>query len=101
MSHKPYASCTQCHVVAVTPMPGGAELALDLRGGENGFVGLEQPTSGPRWTGIAPPQLPHRTWMRENCTSCHGPNGRDAIRSSHPYRQSCTQCHTASEGTAR
>lgn len=101
MSHKAYTSCTQCHVVSETPMPGGADLVVDPRSPNNTFEGLDAPLAGPRWTGIAPPQLPHRTWMRENCDSCHGPNGRAAIRSSHPYRQSCVQCHTASEGTAR
>lgn len=100
MSHTSYTSCTQCHVVSEAPMPGTPAVA-DPRDNGNTFVGLEAPTAGPRWTAIAPPQLPHRTWMRENCDSCHGPNGRDAIRSSHPYRQNCRQCHTASEGTAR
>ncbi len=96
MSHARYTSCTQCHVVEEAPMPGGAELPADPRAVENTFVGLASPTAGPRAWAVAPPQIPHRTWMRERCDSCHGVNGRDALRSTHPWRASCEQCHTAS-----
>jgi cytochrome c-type protein NapB len=36
--------------------------------------------------------------MRENCMSCHGEGGTSAIRTSHPDRQSCTQCHAPDAG---
>lgn len=93
MSHEPYVSCTQCHVVDEAPMPGGADLEPDPRDVTNSFVGMASPERGPRAWEIAPPQIPHRTFMRERCDACHGVDGPDAIRSSHPYRQSCTQCH--------
>jgi cytochrome c-type protein NapB len=96
MSHSLYASCTQCHVVADSPIPGGADLPADPRAVPNSFVGTASPTAGPRAWSIAPPQLPHTTWMRERCDSCHGVNGRDALRSSHPWRESCQQCHASS-----
>ncbi|MDO9280691.1 MAG: diheme cytochrome c precursor [Pseudomonadota bacterium] len=96
MSHASYTSCTQCHVVQEAPMPGGADLPADPRLVANSFVGLASPTAGPRAWSVAPPQIPHRTWMREECDSCHGVNGRDALRSTHPWRASCEQCHTAS-----
>jgi cytochrome c-type protein NapB len=96
MSHTAMASCTQCHVVEEAPMPGGADLPPDPRDVGNAFVGLPSPTAGPRAWDVAPPQVPHRTFMRENCDSCHGVNGRDALRSSHPWRESCEQCHAAS-----
>ena len=51
---------------------------------------------GNRAWSIAPPEIPHRTFMQERCESCHGVNGRDAIRSTHPWRQSCEQCHAPS-----
>ena len=96
MSHREMASCTQCHVVDEAPMPGGSSLPPDPRAAESTFVGLAAPSAGPRAWSIAPPQIPHRTWMRERCTSCHGTYGRAPIRSSHTHRQSCEQCHTAS-----
>lgn len=95
MSHTSYTSCTQCHVSAEAPMPGGADLPPDPRAVPNSFVGLVSPLQGPRAWSVAPPQVPHRTWMRERCDSCHGVNGRDAMRSTHPWRESCEQCHTS------
>ena len=97
MSHAPYASCTQCHVVAEAPMPGPT-LAPDATFATNTFVGLASPVAGPRAWDIAPPVIPHRQFMRERCMSCHGPNGRDAMRSTHPDRQQCVQCHAAQSG---
>lgn len=91
MSHTEHVNCTQCHVVAADPLPGDAAV-LSVA---NSFDGLDAPRGGPRAWSIAPPQIPHTTWMRERCESCHGPNGRDALKSSHPSRESCTQCHTA------
>lgn len=107
MSHPPYASCTQCHVVNSGPMPGGDALPPGPPFADNAFTGLPAPVEGPRWTPIAPPQIPHRTFMREECTSCHGPLGRAPLRTTHPERQSCTQCHaealpgSAGAGTER
>jgi cytochrome c-type protein NapB len=32
--------------------------------------------------------------MRENCAACHtGPAAREEIRTSHPERTRCRQCH--------
>lgn len=95
MSHEVYASCTQCHVVEEGPAPGAA-LPPDATFAANSFVGLASPTAGERAWDIAPPVIPHKTTMRERCMSCHGPNGRDALRSTHPDRSSCTQCHASS-----
>ncbi|HRC56557.1 MAG TPA: hypothetical protein PKU97_11575, partial [Kofleriaceae bacterium] len=60
---------------------------------DSAFVGLPAPGRGERaWPG-APPTIPHTTWMRERCDSCHGVWGASGLRSTHPWRQSCTQCH--------
>ena len=95
--HANYASCTQCHAMAEPTPPWGRGrsegLEPDPRDVENSFVGHQPPTQGARWTSIAPPAIPHNTWMRERCISCHGPNGRNPLRSTHPQRQSCSQCH--------
>lgn len=91
MSHEERTSCLQCHVVANDPRPAPTPPMI-----ENTFVGLGAPGAGERaWEG-APPTMPHATWMRERCLSCHGPGGAHGIRSTHPWRQSCTQCHAPS-----
>lgn len=96
MSHRELTSCTQCHVVDQPPMPGLAQLPPDPREVPNTFVGLASPEGGPRAWAIAPPQVPHRTVMRERCDSCHGVNGRSPMRTPHPDRQNCEQCHAGS-----
>jgi nitrate reductase (cytochrome), electron transfer subunit len=95
MSHTEMTSCTQCHVVEVGPMPG-ARLSEQAVASPNSFVGLASPVSGERAWGTAPSIVPHSTTNRERCDSCHGVNGRDALRTPHPDRQSCTQCHALS-----
>lgn len=81
----PTARCTQCHVYARTDDvfvdSSFAGLAQDLRRGSRLYPG-------------APPVMPHRVFMRENCRACHtGPAAREAIRTSHPERARCRQCH--------
>ncbi len=91
MSHGRLDNCTQCHVTVASPeqLPS-AELI------ENSFAPLQAEAKGSRaWPG-APPTMPHTTHMRENCSSCHGALGANGIRTSHPYRQSCQQCHVSS-----
>jgi cytochrome c-type protein NapB len=54
---------------------------------------------GGRATLGAPPTIPHRTLMRENCVACHdGPGAREEIRTSHPERLRCRQCHVSVTG---
>ncbi|MEQ9617095.1 MAG: hypothetical protein RLN60_03575 [Phycisphaerales bacterium] len=90
MPHPFYASCTQCHV-SETPPPVSATMAIT-----NTFRGAPAPFEGERaWPG-APPTIPHTTLMRDDCLSCHGFTGDPGIRTSHPWRQSCTQCHAPS-----
>lgn len=94
ISHPTFGgSCTQCHVSAQGAFiaADAAVLAAALTG--NSFQGAEAPPNGPRaWPG-APPTIPHRTLMRGDCMSCHGPKGLFALRTPHPERQSCQQCH--------
>ena len=77
--------CQQCHVFKVT----------DDLFAENAFAGLRQDLrSGGRLHPFSPPTIPHKTFMRENCTACHsGEAAREEIRTSHPERIRCTQCH--------
>jgi cytochrome c-type protein NapB len=90
MSHAFLASCTQCHVES-NPRHMAATVFR-----ENQFAGLLAPTAGPRAFIGAPPQIPHTTWMRSDCLSCHGYEGRLGIRTTHPWRSNCLQCHTPS-----
>ncbi|MBL8815099.1 MAG: hypothetical protein JNL58_03635 [Planctomyces sp.] len=90
MSHTMMANCTQCHVESEPRhLP-----SVVFR--ENLFTGLPAPTGGPRAFPGAPPQMPHTTWMRSDCMSCHGYSGRHGIRTTHPWRSNCLQCHTPS-----
>ncbi len=77
--------CRQCHLFRETD-----EVLV-----VNGFAGLRQDLrAGGRLYGGAPPVIPHKAFMRENCAACHtGPAAREEIRTSHPERLRCRQCH--------
>lgn len=92
MSHPYLTNCTQCHV------PGDG-LAFAVRSGtvglvvDNEFQGVARVGKGTRAYPGAPPTVPHRLWMRQNCVSCHGPGMPNAFVTSHAQRQNCLQCH--------
>jgi nitrate reductase (cytochrome), electron transfer subunit len=90
MSHEFLPNCTQCHVEQNPEFMQAAEFV------ESTFVGLPAPTGGPRAYEGAPPQIPHSTWMRTDCMSCHGFTGVQGIRTTHPWRSNCQQCHAPS-----
>jgi len=79
--------CRQCHVFAAT-----TKVFVD-----NQFAGIAQDLRhGDRMYSGAPPVIPHRIVMRENCSACHsGPAARPEIRCTHPERTNCRQCHLA------
>ena len=90
MSHAFLTNCSQCHVESSTQhVTTGVFRA-------NEFAGLRAPTEGPRSFAGAPPQIPHSTWMRSDCMSCHGYSGLYGVRTTHPWRTNCQQCHAAS-----
>ena len=93
--HEAYTVCTQCHVPQSGPLPATTPPSYsELAASE--FVGhREAPYPYRAWEG-APPQQPHQTFMREDCSSCHGANGQPGLQTSHPERQSCQQCHAPS-----
>jgi cytochrome c-type protein NapB len=78
-------NCRQCHVHTTS---SGVLVA-------SRFSGLPQTIRrGGRLYPGAPPVIPHFVAMRENCLACHsGPAARPEIRTSHPERANCTQCH--------
>jgi nitrate reductase (cytochrome), electron transfer subunit len=79
--HPELAACGECHVRETTPPASPAtSLALPARGR------AAMPGS--------PPPIPHDLEMRETCLACHaGPGAVAEIRTSHPERVSCRQCH--------
>jgi len=98
MSHQMHANCIQCHVSGVGPTSTWRSRPVSLGDG-NRFTGKPLPGYGERAYPGAPPVIPHTTWMRENCMSCHGPTGTSALRTTHPERANCLQCH-ATQATA-
>ncbi|MCB1050310.1 MAG: cytochrome C [Acidobacteria bacterium] len=84
--HPEFVSCRQCHVeqqdVALI-VPSLAATFEPPRRGEPAIPG-------------GPPPIPHPLQLRENCAACHtGPAAPYQIRSSHPDRVYCRQCHVA------
>lgn len=80
-----FRRCQQCHV----PDTGAPLRVRSL------FTGLAQgPWRGARATPGAPPTIPHALQLRGQCLTCHsGPGARAEIRTSHPERVRCRQCH--------
>jgi cytochrome c-type protein NapB len=92
MSHGLLVNCLQCH--AAPPPKPFAHLEVVVA---NTFVGLPAPTSGERAFPGAPPVIPHSTWMRERCLSCHGGvAGWPGLEVTHRWRTNCKQCHALS-----
>ncbi len=86
--HFQRTNCLQCHL-ASEPWTGGTVTPV-----ASDWVGLEQPNEGRRAHEAAPPTIPHRVRMRENCSLCHGPESLyESLQTPHPERTSCQQCH--------
>lgn len=83
--HPELVNCQQCHIRA-------DEKVKTFR--RNSFVGLAEPKTLPRPQPAAPPLMPHRLFMRENCLVCHqDPARKEIIQTTHPERLNCLQCH--------
>lgn len=96
ISHAHYGSCTQCHVPAQTGPRISPDPFLLAALADNVFAGGAAATKGERAFPGAPPTIPHSTLMRSDCNSCHGPTGLYGLRTPHPDRQNCVQCHAPS-----
>lgn len=103
MSHRYLDNCTQCHVerdaLSVARSSGPWKSLpdnLSATASDNLFTGMPAPNGGERAYPGAPPVIPHSTWMRSECMSCHGYAGLHGIRATHPWRKSCQQCHASS-----
>ncbi len=90
MSHAVLQNCVQCHVPGV--VREGLKESMTV---ENTFVGLVPHPGKRAWTG-APPTMPHPSFMRERCDSCHGVGAWAGLRTPHLDRSNCQQCHAPS-----
>jgi cytochrome c-type protein NapB len=82
--HPELASCVQCHVPAAS--------ASLFRG--TTFVRAARPALGGAALPGSPPPIPHDLQLRDNCLACHaGPSAVREIRTTHPERINCRQCH--------
>jgi cytochrome c-type protein NapB len=106
--HPEMGACLQCHVgdarLLPTPLPGMDPNARCRQcHSAGGMVWRDSATSfkalpWPQLTRVsgehAPPPIPHGLELRGNCLACHSaPAGVKEIRTSHPERANCRQCH--------
>ena len=86
--HPEKVNCRQCHVPQNTK-----DLFV-----ETNWSRTKGPSIGNRALITSPPVIPHQIQLRENCLSCHaGPSAPKEIRTSHPDRINCRQCHVIND----
>ncbi len=83
--HPELGNCLQCHVQGAVP---AASFVRDE------WLSVRPPAlQRPALPG-GPPPMPHGLQLRQRCLSCHaGPAAVAAVRTSHPERVNCQQCH--------
>lgn len=82
--HPQWENCKQCHLPKTTN---------DLFENTN-WEKIAAPKIKHAAMPGAPPMIPHDLQLRENCLSCHaGPASPKEIRTTHPERINCRQCH--------
>ena len=82
--HPDLINCRQCH------NPGRVDGTFK----GSTFVPIEKPSLNATALSGSPPAIPHQLRMRENCLACHaGPGAAKEIRTTHPERINCRQCH--------
>jgi hypothetical protein len=109
--HPEWTGCLQCHATDAGLMgstfPGAAPDALcrqcHTAGGRAAAAGTDWqpgpwPQLRPTATDGTPPGIPHDLLLRGNCLACHtGPGAVAEIRTTHPERANCRQCHLAQD----
>jgi nitrate reductase (cytochrome), electron transfer subunit len=107
--HAEFGSCLQCHAVADTlvglPLPrvGSTDSCSQCHVDPDAappmfvahnWVSTAWPGLGRRAMPEAPPSIPHGAQLRSSCLACHsGPGAVREIRTDHPERANCLQCH--------
>jgi cytochrome c-type protein NapB len=88
--HPQMENCRQCHV---------PQNESPLFAGMN-WQKMPRPAIDQEALPGGPPPIPHALEMRENCLACHaGPGAVAEIRTPHPERVNCRQCHVPAEET--
>lgn len=86
--HPEYENCLQCHVSAMTT---ATFVGSEWRSATWPEIGRSAMDGSPLW-------IPHDLQMRSNCLACHGGPGAVAeVRTTHPERANCRQCHVPAE----
>jgi cytochrome c-type protein NapB len=89
--HPQMENCRACHVAAEKD-------ATTFRASD--FHKIQAPAIDGQQLPGGPPPIPHSLQMRENCLACHaGPAAPSEIRTAHPERGNCRQCHVPNEDT--
>jgi nitrate reductase (cytochrome), electron transfer subunit len=106
--HPEYTDCLQCHVADASlvgvafPDPGRDALCLQCHVRADPRPSFVLPDWRPlAWPEVdrraldgSPPIIPHDLQLRGNCLACHlGPSAVEEIRTTHPERANCRQCH--------
>lgn len=106
--HPEMGQCLQCHVgdsrLLATPLPTTDPSARCRQCHSAGGMLWKDSASNFKplpWQQLArvsgehtPPPIPHTLELRGNCLACHSaPAGVKEIRTSHPERANCRQCH--------
>ena len=86
--HPEKVNCRQCHVPQKTKDLFVSTYWTRTKGPSIGNIALS----------TSPPVIPHQIQLRENCLSCHaGPSAPKEIRTTHPNRINCRQCHVIND----
>jgi cytochrome c-type protein NapB len=81
--------CKQCHVDPDKPPPSLASV---------NWVARPWPVLGGAAMPGSPPVIPHSLQLRGDCLACHsGPGAVRELRTPHPERINCRQCHVTQE----
>ncbi len=90
-STDPGTICRQCHVPgAVRRQPTGMD-----------WVSLAWPETSPGNEDRPPPVIPHDLQLKGNCLACHaGPATIPGLKTDHPDRANCRQCHLTEDPQA-
>jgi hypothetical protein len=108
--HPELPACLQCHgtdaaiIGTALPLERADGLCGQCHAPARRTVSLPAlDWTAPEWPRVrgggadgTPPEIPHDLQLRGNCLTCHaGPGAIDEIRTSHPERANCRQCHLA------
>ncbi len=86
-SHDPSTICRQCHD------PDALQMAAARAWPSSAWPRLSRSVPGD-----PPPPIPHDLELRGNCVTCHaGPGAVAELRTDHPERANCRQCHVTQD----